>query len=68
MDDLGVCPVTGHGMRHAAGGGMRNKDWWPNNLNLNILRQHSLLSNPRGAQYNYLQEFKNLTLKRLSQI
>lgn len=62
MDDLGVCPVTGHGMRHAAGGGMRNKDWWPNNLNLNILRQHSLLSNPRGDQYNYLQEFKKLDL------
>lgn len=52
------CPVTGHG----AGGGTKNRDWWPNKLNLNILRQHSSLSNPMGESFNYAEEFKKLDL------
>lgn len=39
------------------------KDWWPNRLNLNILRQHSSLSNPMGDDFNYAAEFRKLDLK-----
>ncbi len=46
----------------SAGGGTRNRDWWPNQLNLNILRQHSSLSNPMGEDFNYAEEFKSLDL------
>ena len=42
-----------------------NRDWWPNQLNLNILRQHSPLSNPMGKDFNYADEFKKLDLKAL---
>lgn len=51
----GKCPVTGHGA-----GGTKNKDWWPNQLKLNILRQNSTLSNPMGEDFNYAEEFKSL--------
>ena len=53
------CPVVGHG----AGGGTTNRDWWPNKLNLNILRQHSTKSNPMGEDFNYAEEFKKLDLE-----
>ncbi|MBE0639995.1 MAG: catalase/peroxidase HPI [Bacteroidales bacterium] len=56
------CPVTGASLKHTAGGGTRNRDWWPNQLNLNILRQHSSLSNPMGEEFNYAEEFKRLDL------
>ena len=56
------CPVTGHSSPRPAGGGTRNRDWWPNMLNLNILRQHSSLSNPMGDDFNYAEEFKSLDL------
>jgi len=47
---------------HTAGGGMSNRDWWPNRLNLDILRQHSSKSNPMGENFNYAEEFKSLDL------
>ncbi len=50
------CPVVGHG------GGTTNRDWWPNKLNLNILRQHSSKSNPMGEEFDYAEEFKKLDL------
>ncbi len=53
------CPVVGHGVGH----GTTNRDWWPNKLNLNILRQHSSKSNPMGEKFNYAKEFKKLDLK-----
>lgn len=56
-------PVSGGFVRHSAGGGTRNIDWWPNQLRLNILRQHSSLSSPMGGEYNYREEFKKLDLK-----
>ncbi len=56
--DEGKCPVIGH----SAGGGTSNRDWWPNKLNLHILRQHSSLSNPMGEEFNYSEEFKTLDL------
>jgi catalase-peroxidase len=55
------CPVTGATGKHGAGGGgTKNRDWWPNQLKLNILRQHSALSNPMGDGFNYAEEFKSL--------
>lgn len=56
------CPFTGH-LKHGAGAGTRNRDWWPNQLKLNILRQHSSLSNPMDPSFNYAEEFKTLDLQ-----
>ena len=56
------CPFTGGVLTQAAGGGTRNRDWWPNQLKLNILRQNSSLSNPMGEAFNYAEEFKTLDL------
>jgi len=46
-----------------AGGGMSNRDWWPNQLNLKILHQNSHMSNPMGEDFNYAEEFKKLDLE-----
>ena len=55
-----------HGAQEkAAGTGIQNKDWWPNQLNLNILRQHSSLSNPMDENFNYAEEFASLDLQAL---
>jgi catalase-peroxidase len=58
------CPFTGATAKatQTAGGGTRNRDWWPNQLKLNILRQNSMLSNPMDASFNYAEEFKSLDL------
>jgi len=48
---------------HAAGGGTTNRDWWPNQLKLDILHQHSSKSNPMGGDFKYAEEFKNLDLE-----
>ncbi len=58
MNGESKCPFHGQ----SAGGGTRNRDWWPNQLKLNILRQHSSLSNPMGEKFNYAEEFKKLDL------
>ncbi len=60
--EAGACPFTGGSLRQAAGGGTRNRDWWPNQLNLGVLRQHSCLSNPMDRSFNYAEEFKKLDL------
>ncbi|OGV67497.1 MAG: catalase/peroxidase HPI [Lentisphaerae bacterium RIFOXYB12_FULL_65_16] len=57
------CPVTGRTHKQAAGGGTTNRDWWPNQLNLKVLHQHSALSNPMGEEFSYAEEFKKLDLK-----
>ncbi|MEI8099082.1 MAG: catalase/peroxidase HPI [Sediminibacterium sp.] len=60
------CPFTGASAAHkqsTAGSGTRNSDWWPNQLKLNILRQHSDLSNPMDKSFDYVQEFKSLDLQ-----
>ncbi len=60
------CPFTGASAKQtSAGGGTRNTDWWPNQLKLNILRQHSSLSNPMDESFDYAAEFKSLDLKVL---
>jgi len=58
----GECPVTGMGSPTARGG-TSNRDWWPNQLNLKILHQHTAKSNPMGADFNYAEEFKELDLE-----
>jgi catalase-peroxidase len=62
-DSEAKCPFSGGSLKQTAGGGTRNRDWWPNQLKLNILRQHSSLSNPMGESFNYAEEFKSLDLK-----
>ena len=52
---MNKCPVN-----HAAGGGTTNNDWWPNRLRLDILRQHSSMSDPMEGDFNYTEEFKSL--------
>ena len=56
----GKCPFN-----HSAGGGTTNQDWWPNRLKLNILRQHSKLSNPMDEQFDYAEAFKKLDYEGL---
>ena len=53
------------GHKQTAGSGTTNRDWWPNQLNLDILHQHSSKSNPMGNDFNYAEEFKKLDLKAL---
>jgi len=52
---------------HANGVGTSNRDWWPEQLNLGILHQHSSLSNPMGEEFNYAEEFKSLDLDAVIQ-
>jgi len=63
----GKCPFMNGPLNKSAGGGMSNRDWWPNQLRLNILRQHSSLSNPMGEEFNYAEEFKSLDLPAVKQ-
>lgn len=65
----GKCPFTGATapLKQVAGGGTGNRDWWPNQLKLNILRQHSTLSNPMDPNFNYAEEFKSLDLAAVKQ-
>jgi catalase-peroxidase len=56
------CPVLGGAHRHAAAGATTNAAWWPNQLNLKILHQHSPLSDPMDKEFNYTEEFKTLDL------
>jgi catalase-peroxidase len=55
------CPVVG-ARKHTATGGWTNSDWWPNQLNLKILHQHSPVSNPQEKEFNYAEAFKSLDL------
>ena len=62
MSTESKCPFN-----HAAGGGTTNRDWWPNQLNLKILSQHSPKSDPLGGEFNYAQAFKSLDFQALKQ-
>jgi catalase-peroxidase len=62
MNEESKCPVTGATSRQVTGRGTSNRDWWPNQLNLKILHQHSTKSNPMGQDFNYAKEFKGLDL------
>ena len=58
-------PGNGRATQTHAGRGTSNRDWWPNQLNLEILHQHSTKSNPMGEAFNYAEEFKKLDLAAL---
>ncbi|MBA0902172.1 MAG: catalase/peroxidase HPI [Candidatus Nitrotoga sp.] len=57
------CPFSGAALKPTVVGARTNADWWPNQLNLNMLQQHSERSNPMGEAFNYAEEFKTLDLK-----
>ncbi|HET6253600.1 MAG TPA: catalase/peroxidase HPI [Puia sp.] len=57
------CPFIGGQLKQVSGGGTANREWWPNQLNLGILRQHSSLSDPMDKDFNYAEEFKKLDLQ-----
>ena len=59
--------ATNGANRPIGGGGTSNRDWWPNQLNLRILHQHSSLSNPMDRNFNYAEEFKKLDLAAVKQ-
>jgi len=65
MSDNSKCPVTGKMGSTAAHQGASNRDWWPNQLNLNILHQHAPASNPLGPDFDYAEEFKKLDFDAL---
>ena len=62
METEAKCPVMGGARRQTVAAARTNADWWPNQLNLKMLRQHSPLSDPLGAEFNYAKEFKSLDL------
>ncbi|MBX3007078.1 MAG: catalase/peroxidase HPI [Melioribacteraceae bacterium] len=62
MSDESKCPVTGKSGSTSMGKGTSNRDWWPNQLNLGILHQHTPVSNPMDSDFNYAEEFKKLDL------
>jgi catalase-peroxidase len=61
----GKCPFTGVTLKKGSGHGTSNRDWWPNQLKLNILRQNSSLSNPMDKDFNYAKEFSSLDFQAL---
>ncbi|MFZ4262743.1 catalase/peroxidase HPI [Sphingobacterium sp. HJSM2_6] len=67
-NDISKCPFHNGSMKHTvAGGGTTNQDWWPKKLKLNLLRQHSNLSNPMESDFNYADAFNSLDLDALKQ-
>jgi catalase-peroxidase len=65
MSDESKCPVTGKSGSTSMSKGTSNRDWWPNQLNLGILHQHTPVSNPMDPDFNYAEEFKKLDLAAL---
>jgi catalase-peroxidase len=72
--DISKCPFYSGvqkneptGQTKVAGNGTQNRDWWPNHLKVNLLRQHSSASNPMGESFNYADEFKSLDLEAVKQ-
>ena len=67
MNDVNKCPVMHGATTSNSGSGTSNKDWWPNQLNLNILHQHDEKSNPMDNNYNYREEFIKLDYASLKE-
>ena len=65
MNEESKCPVTGAANKIPTGSGTSNREWWPNQLNLNVLHQHTQVSNPMDTDFNYAEEFKKLNLAAL---
>jgi catalase-peroxidase len=62
MSNEAQCPFSGDARKHTVAGAPGNASWWPNQLNLRILHQHSAKSDPMGTDFNYAEEFKSLDL------
>ncbi|MDY7395249.1 catalase/peroxidase HPI [Aureibaculum sp. 2210JD6-5] len=65
--DISKCPFMGGPLKQTAGGGTTNRDWWPNELKLNILRQNAAKSNPLGDDFDYAAAFNSIDFKVLKQ-
>ena len=65
MSKESKCPVTSKIVSIGSKKGTSNRDWWPNQLNLSILHQHTQVSNPMDPDFNYAEEFKKLDLYAL---
>ncbi|WP_299888324.1 catalase/peroxidase HPI [uncultured Lacinutrix sp.] len=65
--DISKCPFFNGTQKEAAGSGTSNRDWWPNELKLNILRQNALKNNPMGDDFNYAEAFKSVDFSTLKQ-
>ena len=63
--DITKCPFMSGAQKRPAGGGTSNRDWWPNELKLNILRQHASKSNPMGDEFDYAKAFNSINFKEL---
>src|SRR5215470_15538448 len=63
----GRCPVNGGALKYAVSSRKSNRDWWPNALDLSVLRQNSSLSDPMGEGFNYAEEFKSLDIEAVIQ-
>jgi catalase-peroxidase len=66
-DDLSKCPVMGGANAHTAVGTTANQHWWPNQLNLKMLHQNPIQSNPMGEEFDYTEEFNSLDLEVLKE-
>jgi catalase-peroxidase len=67
MSNESKCPFSGAMLQHTKSGGKGNRDWWPDQLNLQILHQHSSLSNPMDEEFDYAREFQSLDLNAVIQ-
>ena len=65
--DIGKCPFMSGAQKKPAGGGTSNRDWWPNELKLNILRQNATKSNPMGDDFDYVKAFNSVDFAALKQ-
>ncbi|NBC25900.1 MAG: catalase-peroxidase, partial [Bacteroidetes bacterium] len=63
VNESGKCPFHNGSMRESAGGGTSDREWWPNKLNVDILRQHSSKSDPMGDDFDYAKAFESLDLE-----
>ncbi|MEM7084819.1 MAG: catalase/peroxidase HPI [Bacteroidota bacterium] len=66
-NDISKCPYLSGTQKVSAGGGTSNRDWWPNELKLNVLRQHATKSNPMGEDFNYAEAFNSIDFAALKQ-
>ncbi|NNF86610.1 MAG: catalase/peroxidase HPI [Winogradskyella sp.] len=65
--DASQCPFLSGKQKTVGGGGVKNRDWWPNELKLNILRQHAPKSDPMGDDFDYAKEFNSINFAELKQ-
>ncbi|NQZ78764.1 MAG: catalase-peroxidase, partial [Ekhidna sp.] len=63
--DPSQCPFLSGTQKSAGGSGVKNRDWWPNELKLNILRQHATKSNPMGEDFSYKEAFNSIDFAQL---